>query len=179
MDSEREIAHLTTQYAGTEINMIQDYKGVNKLVSFCLPNRFWKLWNHPRQLLRIKLHNHFILVFSSVLLVWFLFICIYLLFTLCIVLFVLYLQVCFECMFDWHNQLSSEKLVLPKMHPTISKWMRCYKMIWTFCSTGQDIHDLPPGMLFFTARGWIVSPRPTQRLNVGYKRKTWTEWRQG
>ncbi|RMX35530.1 hypothetical protein pdam_00003806 [Pocillopora damicornis] len=27
MDSEREIAHLATQYAGTEINMIQDYKG--------------------------------------------------------------------------------------------------------------------------------------------------------
>ena len=44
--------------------MIQDYKGVNKFVSFCLPNYFWKLWNHPRQLLRIKLHNHFILVFS-------------------------------------------------------------------------------------------------------------------
>ena len=64
MDSEREIAHLTTQFAGTEINMIQDYKGVNKFVSFCLPNCFWKLWNHPRQLLRIKLHNHFVLVFS-------------------------------------------------------------------------------------------------------------------
>ncbi|CAH3140598.1 unnamed protein product [Pocillopora meandrina] len=27
MDSEREIAHLTSQYAGTEINIIQDYKG--------------------------------------------------------------------------------------------------------------------------------------------------------
>ena len=40
MDSEREIAHLATQYAGTEINMIQDYKGVNKFVSFCLLNCF-------------------------------------------------------------------------------------------------------------------------------------------
>ena len=40
MDSEREIAHLTTQFAGTEINMIQDYKGVNKFVSFCLLNCF-------------------------------------------------------------------------------------------------------------------------------------------
>ena len=179
MDSEREIAHLTTQYAGTEINMIQDYKGVNKLVSFCLPNSFWKLWNHPRQLLRIKLHNHFILVFSSVLLVWFLFICIYLLFTLCIVLFVLYLKCALNVCLTGITSSYQKNWFYPKCIRPISKWMRCYKMIWTFCSTGQDIHDLPPGMLFFTARGWIVSPRPTQRLNVGYKRKTWTEWRQG
>ena len=179
MDSERKIAHLATQYAGTEINMIQDYKGVNKLVSFCLPNCFWKLWNHPRQLLRIKLHNHFILVFSSVLLVWFLFICIYLLFTLCIVLFVLYLKCALNVCLTGITSSYQKNWFYPKCIRPISKWMRCYKMIWTFCSTGQDIHDLPPGMLFFTARGWIVSPRPTQRLNVGYKRKTWTEWRQG
>ena len=158
MDSEREIAHLTTQYAGTEINMIQDYKGVNKLVSFCLPNCFWKLWNHPRQLLRIKLYNHFILVFLQ-----------FCLFDSCLFVFIfclLFVLFCLTCICKCVSNICltgitssyQKNWFYPKCIRPISKWIRCYKMIWTFCSTGQDIHDLPPGMLFFTARGWIVSP---------------------
>ena len=122
MDSEREIAHLATQYAGTEINMIQDYKGVNKFVSFCLLNCFSEIVESSSPVIENQTKYSFYFSFCFCLFDSCLFAFIFL-FTLSIVLFVLYLQVCFEYMFDWHNQLLPEKLVLPKgTRPLANEW---------------------------------------------------------
>ena len=119
MDSEREIAHLATQYAGTEINMIQDYKGVNKFVSFCLLNCFSEIVESSSPVIENQTKYSFYFSFCFCL-----FDCCLFAFTLSIVLFVLYLQVCFEYMFDWHNQLLPEKLVLPKgTRPLANEWV--------------------------------------------------------
>ena len=87
MDSEREIAHLATQYAGTEINMIQDYKGVNKFVSFCLLNCFSEIVESSSPVIENQTKYSFYFSFA--------FVCLILVY---LYLFFVYSFYCFVCL---------------------------------------------------------------------------------